>query len=419
MKKHCLLRRILAIGMTAVIFVSMCGCGTKYEGATVLAEPASSGSGPGVEKLEADETFSDAYRSYALEMFRLAYEQSGKSLAVSPISVMFALAMVENGASGETLAQMEEVFGLKKDTMNRYLATIIDKWAKDSGMRVADSIWIQDSIADSVNRSFLDICSQCYRSSVFKAPLDGSTVKDVNAWVSRNTDGMIPKLLDQMAEGLQMLLVNTVLFDRKWEKPFDKEKTEKNADFYGEDGTKTGSVDLMKEKAAGSYYRDELCTSVHKYYEESNSEFVVFQPREGVSLETLITALTPEYLDKVYNYENRKSAQITLEMPRFTTDYRNEKMETILQKMGMTAAFKGGLTEIVTGQDLAIDFVIHQVRVEVDEEGTKAAAATAVGLRNTAAAPLPDEITVRLDRPFVYMIMDNELGIPLFIGTYR
>ncbi|MBP5463046.1 MAG: hypothetical protein J6Y20_13130, partial [Lachnospiraceae bacterium] len=266
---------------------------------------------------------------------------------------------------------------------------------------------------------FLDVCSKCYRASVFKAPLDGSTVKDINTWVSKNTDDMIPEILKEMTPGLRMLLVNTVLFDCNWAKPFDKEKTEKNADFYGENGGKTGTVDLMRETSTGSYYRDDLCTSVHKYYEEYNNSFVIFQPGEGVSLETLIEALTPEYLDKVYNYDNRKSAQVTLEMPRFTTDYRNDAMETILRKMGMTAAFSGGLTEILDNRELAIDFVIHQVRVEVDEEGTRAAAATAVGLKEAAAAPIPEEITVRLDRPFVYMIMDDEIGVPLFIGTYE
>lgn len=419
MRNNRLLRRIIAIGMTAVFLMSMCGCAKKYEKAVALAEPASSGSGSGVEKLEADETFSEAYRSYALTMFRMAHEGVNNSFTVSPISVMLALAMVENGASGETLSQMEEMFGLPKDTMNRYLSTLIDKWSKDAGVKVANSIWIQDEIADSAKRSFLDVCSKCYRASVFKAPLDGSTVKDINTWVSKNTDDMIPELLKEMTPGLRMLLVNTVLFDRNWAKPFDKAKTEKNADFYGENGEKTGTVDLMCEKSTGSYYRDDLCTSVHKYYEEYNNSFVVFQPREGVSLETLIEALTPEYLDKVYNYDNRKSAQVTLEMPRFTTDYRNDAMETILRKMGMTAAFSGGLTEILDNRELAIDFVIHQVRVEVDEEGTRAAAATAVGLKEAAAAPIPEEITVRLDRPFVYMIMDDEIGIPLFIGTYE
>ena len=215
-----------------------------------------------------------------------------------------------------------------------------------------------------------------------------------------------------------MLLVNTVLFNRDWEQPFEKSRTEKNADFFGEDGEVIGTVDLMRECENGTYYRDDLCTSVAKYYDDNNSSFLIFQPREGVSLENLINALSPAYMRKVLDYENRHRADITLELPRFTTDYTSRRMEDVLRKMGMNNAFEGGLTEILDKRELRIDFVIHKVRVEVDEEGTRAAAATAIGLKESAVEPAAEQITVRLDRPFVYMIMDGN-GIPLFLGTYE
>ncbi|MBP5460532.1 MAG: hypothetical protein J6Y20_00190 [Lachnospiraceae bacterium] len=147
--------------------------------------------------------------------------------------------------------------------------------------------------------------------------------------------------------------------------------------------------------------------------------FRVYQPREGVSLETLIEALTPEYMRATLEPANQHEAEVTLQLPKFTTDYRCDNMESILMAMGMTEAFNGGLTEIVDGNDLMIDFVIHQVRIEVDEEGTRAAAATGVGGKLSAAPAYPDQITVRLDRPFVYMILAGDNQIPIFMGTYE
>ncbi|MBO4652972.1 MAG: serpin family protein [Lachnospiraceae bacterium] len=411
-------RRIAAVVLVLAMMTSLFGCSRGMEKAVALAEPESGASSSGVSKLALDGTFYSAYRAYALEMFRLAYKDADKSMAISPFSVMYALAMLENGASGETLSQMEEMFGMSRDTMNGYLSTLIDQWTKDDGLWIANSVWLNDAIADNVKKQFLDTCSKTYRASAFRAPFDETTVRDINTWVSDNTDGMIKEFLKEADPGLLLLLVNAVLFDQDWEKQFEKSATKKDQPFYDENGNKIREVDLMCETGSGRYYRDELCTSVSKTYEDYNFSFRIYQPQEGVSLDTLIEALTPEYMRGTVDYANQHSAEVTLELPRFTTDYRNDKMENILKAMGMTGAFGGGLTEIVEGGDLSVDFIIHQVRIEVDEEGTRAAAATGVGVKSSAPI-FPEEITVRLDRPFVYMIVAGDNQIPIFMGTYE
>ena len=413
------LRKIAAVVLAVVLMTSLAGCKRGLKSAVALAEPESGASSSGVSKLALDGEFYAAYRAYALNMFRLAHKDAGQSMAISPFSVMFALAMVENGASGETLSQMEEMFGMSRDTMNGYLSTLIDQWTTDDGLWIADSVWLNNTIADEVRQQFLDTCSKTYRASVFRAPFDETTVRDINTWVSNNTDGMIKEFVRQLESDVQLMLVNAVLFDQKWEKPFEKGNTKKDQPFYGENGQKTGEVDLMCETEHGYYYRDELCTSVRKVYEDYNFSFRVFQPREGVSLDTLIESLTPEYMRTVIDYTNQHDAEITLEMPGFTTDYRCDSMEGILKTMGITQAFVGGLTEIADGHDMLIDFIIHQVKIEVDEEGTRAAAATGIGTKDSAAPPATEHITIRLDRPFVYMICAGDNQIPIFMGTYE
>lgn len=413
-----LMRRAAALILSVALVLVTAGCGNSYENAVSLAEPVTGSSESGLEGLIPDAAFRYAYLSFASPLFRNACkEKPGASVAVSPLSVMFALGMLENGASGETLEQMETMLGLPRDRMNRYLSTLIGEWAESRSLQVDDSVWLKDTVAGSVKQSFLDMSSKAYRASVFKAPFDSSTVRDINIWVSKNTDGMIENLMNRIDPDISVILVNTVLFDQDWSKAFEKGKTEKNADFRDGNGQTTGKVDLMTEKSGGSYYRDELCTVVDKLYKDDHCRFRVFQPADGVSIDQLLEAFTPEYYETVNRLSDWHRAEITLQMPKFKTDYRSDNLKNVLVKMGMEKAFTdGGFTEITEGVDYSVGFVVHQVHVEVDEEGTRAAAATGIGAK-TAAMPYPDEITVRLDRPFVYMIMYDYL--PVFMGVFR
>lgn len=412
------MKKGLALLLAAVLVTAFAGCGSEqYIGAEALIEPGSSSSGTGLEPLEINETFELKYLDFAVEMFQLTRKSAGKTMAVSPLSVMFALGMAENGASGETLAQMEEKFGFSRDVMNRYLATLLSEVNGNEGLRIADSVWLRDSFADSVKKEYLQMCANAYRAGVFKAPFDQSTVDDINLWIKNNTDGMIEKMLNDGGIPGNLVLVNAVLFDQKWADPFDKEKTEKGAAFYDASGTKTGTVDLMTETYSGSYYQDEWCTQVRKSYKDGYFSFSVYQPREGVTVEELLAQMSSQYLYGMNGYGKRHEAKITLQLPKFTSEYFCDNMADILMEMGFTAPFSTGLDSISDDRVIVLGEVLHKTKVEVDEEGTKAAAATI--MMEKAAAPMdyPDEITVRLDRPFIYTI--NYQGIPIFLGTYE
>lgn len=412
------MKKGLALLLAAVLVTAFAGCGSEqYIGAEALIEPGSSSSGTGLEPLEINETFELKYLDFAVEMFQLTRKSAGKTMAVSPLSVMFALGMAENGASGETLAQMEEKFGFSRDVMNRYLATLLSEVNGNEGLRIADSVWLRDSFADSVKKEYLQMCANAYRAGVFKAPFDQSTVDDINLWIRNNTDGMIEKMLNDGGIPGNLVLVNAVLFDQKWADPFDKEKTEKSAAFYDASGTKTGTVDLMTETYSGSYYQDEWCTQVRKSYKDGYFSFSVYQPREGVTVEELLAQMSSQYLYGMNGYGKRHEAKITLQLPKFTSEYFCDNMADILMEMGFTAPFSTGLDSISDDRVIVLGEVLHKTKVEVDEEGTKAAAATIMMEKAEAPMDYPDEITVRLDRPFIYTI--NYQGIPIFLGTYE
>ena len=197
-------RRMLGIAASALVAVSLlAGCaGSSNLTATELTagtSPASSGS------LEVGEG-SDTY-DFALGLLRESADE--KNTLVSPLSVLSALAMAESGASGETLAQMEQATGMGADELTDMLQAY-GALAGDGPLRTANSVWLRDSDGLSVEDDFLVTCGGRLGAQVFSAPFDDSTVADVNAWVSEKTDEMIPQMLSQISDSAQVLLVNAL-----------------------------------------------------------------------------------------------------------------------------------------------------------------------------------------------------------------
>lgn len=420
LKRQVLGVRAVALVLAVAVIAACTGCdsnSTKLASSGILAQAAEL-TGEVEEPDIGSSTFRNGYLSYALTLFSKVYAKNDGSTVMSPLSVMYALGMAENGAEGETLADFEKVFGVSREEMNRILSGIIAWTESNKKLNVANSLWIKDGFAESVKQDFLKRCSEGYRSTVFKTAFDGKTLEDVNKWISDNTDKMIPKMLDSLPAGTVMMLVNAILFDQKWEKPFNKENTQKGEPFLDKNGNKIREVDLMHGSATNYYYRDELCTSVDKYYEDGDFSFRILVPEAGVGVEDLMAALTAEYWTKIGDYANRKEAMVTLEMPAFSYETSVGDMDKMLQEMGLARAFGPGadFTGICDG-GLCIDKVIHKARIEVNEEGTRAAAATVVTMKVTAVAPPEERITVRADHPFVYAIMYQ--GIPVFLGTYE
>ena len=404
-------RRALGIVASALVAVSLlAGCGGSSLTATELTagtRPASAGS------LEVDEG-SDTY-DFALDLLRESADE--KNALVSPLSVLSALAMAENGADGETLAQMERVTGMGADELTDLLqayGTLVD----DGPLSVANSIWLRDSDGLSVEDDFLETCGGRLGAQVFSAPFDDSTVADVNAWVSEKTNEMIPEMLNQISDDAQVLLVNALAFEGGWEDPFDSALVSPDT-FTCEDGTEQDVT--MMHSAEGSYLEGELATGFVKPYEGYDYAFVGLLPAEGVSVGELLASLDGDALEELLTPVAGAGAEIGL--PKFTASYEAELADA-LRELGMTDAFDAELADFSRmGSSeqgpLYVGGVLHKTFVDVNEEGTRAAAATTVSMDGAAAPGGPVEYhEVILDRPFVYLIMDLRCDLPVFIGTY-
>ena len=404
-------RRALGIVASALLAVSLlAGCGGSSLTATELTAGTRSASAGSLEVDEGSDTY-----DFALDLLRESADE--KNALVSPLSVLSALAMAENGADGETLAQMERVTGMGADELTDLLqayGTLVD----DGPLSVANSIWLRDSDGLAVEDDFLETCGGRLGAQVFSAPFDDSTVADVNAWVSEKTNEMIPEMLNQISDDAQVLLVNALAFEGGWEDPFDSALVSPDT-FTCEDGTEQDVT--MMHSAEGSYLEGELATGFVKPYEGYDYAFVGLLPAEGVSVGELLASLDGDALEELLTPVAGAGAEIGL--PKFTASYEAELADA-LRELGMTDAFDAELADFSRmGSSeqgpLYVGGVLHKTFVDVNEEGTRAAAATTVSMDGAAAPGGPVEYhEVILDRPFVYLIMDLRCDLPVFIGTY-
>ena len=258
-----------------------------------------------------------------------------------------------------------------------------------------------------------------YGAEIFEAPFDQSTVKDINNWIRRNTDGKIKELISDIPDSTIMCLINALSFDAEWSRIYEDYQIREDK-FTREDG-KTRVVDYMNSEE-NYYLENEHGTGVIKYYHGGQYAFAGLLPKEGMMVKDYLSTLTGEELHHML--ENVQETPVITKIPKFETEYSLE-MSAILKQMGMEDIFdveQADLTGVgisATG-NIYVSQVIHKACITVDEKGTEAGAATAVLLDAGAAIPVdePEPKQVLLDRPFVYLILDMENQVPVFAGVY-
>lgn len=358
-----------------------------------------------------DDEFKAAASSFAAELFKDNYSK-GKTTLVSPLSVLTALALVQNGAQGNTLAQLEQALGgLDRDTLNAYMRAYCDFLTESDELKIANSVWT-DSSAEA-KRDFLQKAVDSYSAQLFSAPLsDPKTVESVNSWVKKNTDGMIPKIIEKADRYAVMMLVNAIAFDAKWETPYKRSDIEK-LEFTSYSGSKK-KTDFMCS-TENVYLKDGGAVGFMKPYKNGRFAFAALLPDENTGIDDYVASLSGDKLMKIFPSAKRGN-EVNVKMPKFRAEYSTQLIDT-LKKMGVKDAFDSktaDFSSLIENRDAYIATVVHKTFIEVDENGTRAAASTLVGADTMS---LMEPYSVCLDRPFVYMIVDTETNLPLFIGV--
>ncbi len=373
---------------------------------------------------EEQEDENQALISFATDVFKTSYSEEENTL-LSPISILYALGMTANGAGGETLDQMETVFGLNMTDLNEYLYAYrcgIDYMADQSDIQfnLANSIWFKADDCLEVNPEFLQMNKDYYDAAVYETSFDERTLTDINNWTNNQTDGMIEEILDEIPENAVMYLVNALAFDAKWEEIY-METCVGDGIFTTIDGEEQ-TVEYMYS-TEGTYIEGEDETGFMKMYEGGNFAFVALLPNEDISITEYIAQLDGAELKELL--EDSQNQSVITAIPKFTSEY-SANLREVMQALGMTDCFDYTVAdfhnlaiyddpEILEMENICISRILHKTYIAVDEQGTKAGAATAVEMTTESAAIEMKE--VRLDRPFVYMIIDMEEHVPIFIGS--
>lgn len=404
-------KKLLALTLSLLLLLTACG-GPVYS-AQVLSSGGQKAPSEGVDLTGPGAL---AATDFAVEL--LQSTDSGGNILLSPVSVLSALAMTANGASGETKSQMEAVLGLPTEELNTYLQAYADSLPADKHARcsLANSVWFRDD-ADhlTVEQAFLDVCADYYGADLFQAPFDNSTLKDLNAWVSDRTDGVIPAILDRIPDSAMVYLVNALAFDGQWASVYRENQIHEGS-FTTEDGTEQSAQMMYSQEFA--YLEDDMATGFLKYYEGGTYAFAALLPNEGVTLEDYIASLTGEGLRSTLTSAQPEAVETAI--PQFTAQYSTE-LSGILAELGMADAFDASAADFsAMGSSpdgpLYISRVLHKTFLALDAQGTRAGAATVVEADAGASAP---GRTVYLDRPFLYLLVDCEANLPLFIGAVR
>lgn len=352
---------------------------------------------------------------FAFELFSEVYKASDKdNIMISPLSVSYALGMTYNGAAGTTHDAFADVlhFGdltnqevneSYKDLMGQ-IVTLDDKVE----FSIANSIWYK--MGYEILETFISENQEYFDAAVREMDFsDPESVNIINEWIEDKTNDKIQDMLDFIPPDAVMYLINAIYFNADWKYQFDPEDTEQG-DFIMENGAKH-QADFMKLEGAFNYAATEDFTAVELPYGDSAFSMIVMLPAGEKKIGDLVESLDSTTLAAWENHASPQTVNITL--PKFKYDFK-DLLNDPLKNLGLEVAFTGAadFSRILAGGDLFISRVIHQTFIDVNEEGTEAAAATIVELRENSVSMQ----FFKADQPFVYLIKENSTNAIMFMG---
>ncbi len=409
MKKTRIIYVVTSLILLCVITVNLTGCASKDLMNGIKANA--------ISPIDDLKTNNAVVTDFAVRLFK-ASAQDGENTLISPLSVLYALALTSNGADGETLEEMEDVLGMTTEELNLYMYSYINslEQGKKYKLNLANSVWFTDDNGFKVNKNFLQTNADYYGADVYKTSFDRTTLSDINKWVNEKTDGMIPKILDEIPGEAVMYLVNALAFEAEWDYTYESSDVS-GGTFTKEDGSTCNASYMYSLETA--YLKDENAKGFIKYYRDNKYAFAALLPDEDITVSEYLESLDGEALNNLLS--NPKEKYVMAYLPKFETETDLE-MSGVLQNMGIVEAFDCNKADFgklgtSTAGNIHINSVIHKTSIKVEEKGTKAAAATVSEYIELGIEYIPNAKTVKLDRPFVYMLVDCENNIPFFIGT--
>jgi serine protease inhibitor len=367
-----------------------------------------------------------AVNTFGLNLLQdMAAHRKQENVFISPLSVFFALAMAESGAAGPTQAAMRKTLAFPpgvseggfRDSASALLKSLQSQ--KDVQLSIANALWSDARLP--LSPSFVELCRNFYQADATTVDLSSpSAAGTINDWVKQKTQGKIPTIVTPASlRGTLAVLTNAVYFKGKWEYQFDKDET-KEEDFHLANGGTAGGAKEGKTKKVHFMHRSSIPRAYRSGpgfeaaalpYGSSNIALYAILPAPGKTPEEALAQI------HVQDLRSSDSTELDLKLPKFTLDFA-ATLKAPLERMGLASAFRGGADFAPMGSPkFYIGDVLHKTRLEVDEEGTVAAAATAITMKATAIMRPTPKKTLVFDRPFALLLCDTQTGAVLFAGV--
>lgn len=371
---------------------------------------------------ESEQMLIEADREFSYHLFKrtVAWDDE-ENIFISPFSVSMALAMTLNGAEGQTFEDMRrtlELDGMDLNEINDSFQSLVELLATVDPkvqLKIANSIWHRNSLA--VSEDFRLRMEEYFEARIAGLDFsDPASVDIINGWVNENTEGLIEEIIKEIPANVVMYLINALYFKGDWLRQFDPDDTAP-ANFHLESGEAI-EVDMMRQDGLFATYQSEEVQMIELPYGDSLFTMSVLMPGSAETPidQFIAEKVTAENLAKWRSNLSVDARKSTVGLPKFEMEYEITYND-ILKVMGMEIAFGGqadlsGLVESETA-GLYIDEVKHKTFIQVDEEGTEAAAVTSVAIAESARP------SVIMNRPFVFIIYERESGTNLFMGKMK
>ncbi len=400
------MKKLLLILITASLLFSMVACATSSEFSGVYAADKS-------------DNVITANSKFSFEVFKeINKSDKDKNIFISPYSISSALSMLYNGANGQTESEIASMLHYDKITdedLNNGMMYLRERLeaVKNVELSIDNSIWIRENFP--VKESFIDISKFVFDAYVTEIDMDDPKAADtINDYIKKKTNGMIDKMIDPPIDSdVVMYLINTIYFDGKWSIPFNKDSSTK--DLFTNLDNSTVEVNMMHLKADYYYGEKNGEKIIEVPYGDGEVSMYLILPKIGQDINDFIDELThKKWLNLRYDVLENNKKEVTLSLPSFKIEYGIKEISGELKALGMKEAFTDYADFTGIANNIYVSRVLHKAVIEVDEVGTKAAAATVVEMKFTSMPMNP--ITFTANRPFIYIIADNTDDTILFMG---
>ena len=364
---------------------------------------------------DTEKAYVKSCNEFAFNFFRQTNETE-ESYIMSPISMAFALGMLQHGAEGETEKEIKNNIGFKdadKNAISKFFANLIENVPKvDSNVQIniANALFVNKDInmLTQYEKDMKDYYQATTKTLDFS---NQSAVNEINKWCERQTDGNISEILEETNPGMNAYLLNAISFKAAWTNHFEEKYTWK-ASFTKEDGTSV-SIPMMHRTANANIFANDFCTTLCLPFSNGSFAIFVILPNNGVGTQEIMEKMNTTAFDEIKSQMTQQ--QIELSIPRFSTTFEKDLTNSLI-KMGMAKALSNEAEfPYITTDKMNIGKIKQKAIIEVDEHGTKTAAVT-ITEADGAVVYMPD--VFHANRPFVYIIQELTSGAIFFIGTY-